>query len=122
MRAVDTNVLVYSEIVSRPHYRKARQALTELTEGDIPVGDSQALYLRVSEGRHPSKENPPACRHDRSSGGPRSDPGIPFTSSSATKLPDRFNLMRNLLLHSGATGNLVHDGHIAALCTENERQ
>ncbi len=36
MRAIDTNVLVYSEIVSSDHHPAARRLLTEFAEGLVP--------------------------------------------------------------------------------------
>ena len=36
MRAVDTNVLVYSEIRSSLYHKIARRVLTELSEGALP--------------------------------------------------------------------------------------
>ena len=118
MRAVDTNVLVYSEIVSSPHHRKARQALTELAEGDIPWAIPwPCIYEFLRVVTHPRIFHPPVAMTVA-----LEDLGQILASPSLLLLREtsrHINLMTNLLLHSGATGNLVHDAHIAALCTEN---
>lgn len=36
MKAVDTNILVYAEIVSSPFHARAREVLVELAEGPAP--------------------------------------------------------------------------------------
>jgi toxin-antitoxin system PIN domain toxin len=118
MQAVDTNLLVYSEIVSSPYHPKARQVLTELCEGDIPWAIPwPCIYEFLRVVTHPRIFHPPV---------PMSvalEDVAQILASPALLLlcetPRHLNLMRKLLQQSGAAGNLVHDAHIAALCTEH---
>ena len=63
MRAVDTNVLIYAEILSSPFHAQAREILDELAEGQIPWAVPWPCvyeFLRVVT--HPRVFDPPVPR------------------------------------------------------------
>ena len=118
MRAVDTNVLVYAEIRSSRHHSTARKLLTELAQGTprwaIPWPCAYE-FLRIVT--HPRVYHPPvplqvALRDLRRI----------LAAPSLTMLhetPGHEEIMATIVQESGATGNLIHDAHIAALCLEH---
>ncbi len=118
MKAVDTNVLVYSEIVSSTHHRKARRLLTELAEGQVPWAIPWPCvyeFLRVVT--HPRVFSPPVplaiALHDLDQ--ILASPTLVLLSET-----ERHSVvMTTVVRESGVTGNLVHDAHIAALCIEH---
>lgn len=118
MQAIDTNVLVYSEIVSSTHHRAARQLLTQLAEGPIPWAIPWPCvyeFLRVVT--HPRVFSPPvplALALD--------DLGQIFMSPTLVLLSETARhpeVMKSVVSESGVTGNLLHDAHIATLCIEH---
>jgi len=118
MRAVDTNVLVYAEITSSPNHGRARDLLRELAEGPEPWAIPWPCvyeFLRVVT--HPRVYHPPA---------PLSlaleDLDVVLASPSLHLLSEtnrHAEIARRLLRQGDASGNLVHDAHIAALCVEH---
>ena len=118
MKAVDTNVLVYSEIVSSSHHRTARRLLTELAEGQVPWAIPWPCvyeFLRVVT--HPRVFSPPVplaiALHDLNQ--ILASPTLVLLSETA----QHGDVMAGVVRESGVTGNLVHDAHIAALCIEH---
>lgn len=118
MKAVDTNVLVYSEIISSSHHRVARRLLTELAEGRTPWAIPWPCvyeFLRVVT--HPRVFSPPVplavALHDLNE--ILSSPTIVLLSETER----HSEVMSVIVEESGVTGNLVHDAHIAALCIEH---
>jgi uncharacterized protein len=118
MRAVDTNVLVYSEIVTSAHHRAARRLLKELAEGAVPWAIPWPCvyeFLRVIT--HPRVFSPPAplsvALHDL--GQILASPSLVLLSATERHA----GIMRKVVHDSGVTGNLIHDAHIAALCIEH---
>jgi len=118
VQAIDTNVLVYSEIVSSTHHRAARRLLTQLAEGPIPWAIPWPCvyeFLRVVT--HPRVFSPPvplALAID--------DLGQIFMSPTLVLLSEtarHAEVMKSVLSESGVTGNLLHDAHIATLCIEH---
>jgi len=118
VQAIDTNVLVYSEIVSSTHHRAARQLLTQLAEGPIPWAIPWPCvyeFLRVVT--HPRVFSPPvplALALD--------DLGQIFMSPTLVLLSETARhpeVMKSVVSESGVTGNLLHDAHIATLCIEH---
>ena len=118
MRAVDTNVLVFAEIESASEHDIARALLRELAEGPSPWAIPwPCIYEFLRVVTHPRVFDPP----------------VPTTHAlaevrqlieSPTLLllgegPRHLETMEQVLEISGATGNLVHDAHIAALCVES---
>jgi toxin-antitoxin system PIN domain toxin len=118
LRAVDTNVLVFSEITSSPHHRVARSLMTELAEGAVPWAipwPCLCEFLRVVT--HPRVFSPPMpmaiALHDLNE---------IFKSPSLILLSEterHFDVLQTMITRSGAAGNLIHDAHVAALCVEH---
>jgi toxin-antitoxin system PIN domain toxin len=118
VQAVDTNVLVYSEIISSSHHRVARRLLTELAEGRTPWAIPWPCvyeFLRVVT--HPRVFSPPVplavALHDLNE--ILASPTIVLLSETER----HSEVMSVIVEESGVTGNLVHDAHIAALCIEH---
>lgn len=118
MKAVDTNILVYAETRNVPQHPRSLQILTELSQGAatwaIPW---PCIYemLRV-------------VTHARAFRGPISvdialrDVKTILSSPSLLLLsetPRHATLLDEIVRQSGATGNLIHDAHIVALCLEH---
>ena len=118
MIALDTNILVYARRQETPHHRKARQLLRELAEGEAPWAIAWPCvyeYLRIVT--HPKVFAPPTKLADAVS-----DLGSLFESPSLGLLgegPAHPSYLRQTVLSGETTGNLVHDGHIAALLVEH---
>jgi len=118
LRAVDTNVLVYAEIISSPHHRIARSLLAELVEGVVPWAIPWPCiyeFLRVIT--HPRVFSPPVplavALHDL-------DEILTSPTLMLLSETDRHSeVMKTVVSSSGVTGNLLHDAHIAALCIEH---
>jgi toxin-antitoxin system PIN domain toxin len=118
VRALDTNVLVCSEITNTPHHRKARDLVRACAEG----GEAWAIpwpciyeFLRVVT--HPRVFHPPVRREVA-----LADLRAVLQSPSLVLLSEttrHAEVMDKVVRASGATGNLIHDAHIAALCLEH---
>lgn len=118
MIAVDTNVLVYAEIVNSPHHRKAREILGQLAQGNLPWAlPWPCVYEFLRVVTHPRVYHPPAPMEVA-----LADLRVILTSPSLVLLsetPRHAEVMESVIAASGATANLVHDAHIAALCLEH---
>jgi uncharacterized protein len=118
MRAVDTNVLVYSEVVTSTHHVVARRVLQALAEGPVTWAIPWPCvyeFLRVVT--HPRVFTPPVpldvALHDL--GQILASPTLVLLSETERHA----EVMDNILRDSAVTGNLIHDAHIAALCIEH---
>lgn len=118
MIAVDTNVLVYAEMRGAPHHARALALLRSLAEGDaawaIPW---PCVYELLRVVTHPRVFRPPMSLDDA-----RADLAQLLASPSLVLLSEtgrHAEILDELLAGSGATGNLIHDAHIAALCREH---
>jgi toxin-antitoxin system PIN domain toxin len=118
VKAVDTNVLVYAEIISSSHHRTARRLLTDLAEGSAPWAIPWPCvyeFLRVVT--HPRVFSPPVpvavALHDVEQ--ILSSPTLVLLSETERHA----EVMSALIGDSAVTGNLIHDAHIAALCVEH---
>jgi len=118
VQAIDTNVLVYSEIVSSTHHRAARRLLTQLAEGPIAWAIPWPCvyeFLRVVT--HSRVFAPPVplevALHDL--GQILASPTLVLLSETERHA----EVMMAVVNESEATGNLLHDAHIAALCLEH---
>jgi toxin-antitoxin system PIN domain toxin len=116
--AIDTNVLVYAEMKASPLHERALALLTSLGEGEeqwaIPW---PCVYEFLRVVTHPRVFRPPMPLDVA-----RSDLRALFASPSLLLLSEtdrHAQILDELLARSGATGNLVHDAHIAALCVEH---
>jgi hypothetical protein len=118
MRALDTNVLVQAEVVTSPFHGIARTLLTQLPEGPAPWAIPWPCvyeFLRVVT--HPRVFHPPMpsaaamrdLRHILAS------PSLVLLGETAR----HGEVMAAVVEASGASGNLVHDAHIASLCLEH---
>jgi hypothetical protein len=118
MKALDTNVLVYAEIVSLPHHRAAKALLKELVEGPAPWAIPWPCvyeFLRVVT--HPRVFHPPVPL-DVALADVNAILGSP-TLLLLSETARHREILDRLLQDAGATGNLIHDAHIAALCLEH---
>lgn len=118
MVAVDTNVLVFAEIRTSQHHQTAKTLLTQLAEGSAPWAIPWPCvyeFLRVIT--HPRVYHPPVPLAAALADLERilAAPAVVLLHET-----DRHaEIMTRLLNESGATGNLIHDAHIAALCIEH---
>jgi toxin-antitoxin system PIN domain toxin len=118
LQAVDTNLLVYAEISSSRHHRRARQLLRELAEGVAPWAIPWPCvyeFLRIVT--HPRVYHPPVPVRIAVA-------DVKAILDSPTLLllsetPRHFEVMEAVIRQSGVSGNLIHDAHIAALCVEH---
>ena len=118
MTAVDTNVLVYAEITSSPHHETARAVLRALAEGRAPWAIPWPCvyeFLRVVT--HPRVYHPPvpAARALADLQAILSSPSLVLLSETSRHA----DMCLTVVHASGASGNLMHDAHIAALCLEH---
>jgi toxin-antitoxin system PIN domain toxin len=118
VQAVDTNVLVYAEMAASVHHVSARRVLSDLAEGPRPWAIPWPCvyeFLRIVT--HPRVFHPPAplrvALADLRS--ILAAPTLVLLSETAR----HGEVMAGVLEGSSATGNLVHDAHIAALCLEH---
>lgn len=117
MTAVDTNILVYAHVETMPQHQAARARLVALAEGDplwgIPLF-CLGEFLRVVT--HPRLFNPPytvdvACLAlDRL----LESPSVRILYPGARYWP----LLAEALREADASGNLVFDAQIVAVCRE----
>jgi uncharacterized protein len=118
MQAIDTNVLVYAEIVSSTYHRTAREVVRFLAEGPVPWAIPwPCLYEFLRVVTHPRIYHPP----------------VPIAIALAdirailacptllvlSETPHHVEILDTVVSRSGVTGNLIHDAHIAALCFEH---
>jgi toxin-antitoxin system PIN domain toxin len=116
--AVDTNILVYAHREELPPHAAARARLTALAEGDAPwaipvfcLGE----FLRVVT--HPRLFDPPhtideACR--------ALDRLLESPSLRILNPGERFwAMLTQAVREADATGNLVFDAQLAAVCRES---
>jgi hypothetical protein len=118
VRAIDTNVLVYSEVVSSAHHRAARELLVKLAEGAVPWAlPWPCVYEFLRVVTHPRVFAPPVPADVA-----MSDLAQILASPSLVLLSETERhpeILRDMMKASRVTGNLVHDAHIAALCVEH---
>jgi toxin-antitoxin system PIN domain toxin len=118
LRAVDTNVLVYAEIISSAHHRRALGLLTELAGDPRPWAIPwPCIYEFLRVVTHPRVFHPPAPMERA-----LSDLGQILGSPSLRLLsetPRHAEIMGRVLVGGNVSGNLTHDAHIAALCLEH---
>ena len=118
MNAIDTNVLVYARREESPKHSRAVELLHGLAEGELPWGIPVFCigeFLRVVT--HRQIFNPPTSIDDAS----RAIDALLDSPSVRLLLPGEryWPLLGRLIRQSQATGNLVFDAQIAALCIES---
>ncbi|HEU4385390.1 MAG TPA: TA system VapC family ribonuclease toxin [Anaeromyxobacteraceae bacterium] len=118
MIAVDTNVLVYARREEAPFHAQARRLLTELAEGDSPWAlPWPCVYEFLRVVTHPRVFQPPTDLEVA-----LEDLASLFESPSLALLgegPGHPSHLTRAVGAGRATGNLVHDAHIAALLVEH---
>lgn len=118
MIAVDTNILIYAHRAEFPEHASARKLLAGLAEGAelwaLPVF-CLGEFLRVVT--HPAILKPPSdlSAAKRSLEALLDSPSVRILSPG-----DRFpQMLLHTVADAKATGNLVFDAQIVALCREN---
>ena len=118
MIAVDTNVLVYAHREELPLHEVALVALRSLAEGSQPwalpifcVGE----FLRVVTHRRLFDPPTPMSEALEVIEALLESPVVRLLGPAEQYMP----LLARMLRESGATGNLVFDAQIAALCVEH---
>ena len=118
MQAIDTNILIYADVVSSQHHGAAHKILKSLAEGSLPWAIPWPCvyeFLRVVT--HPRVFHPPVpldiALKDLQQ--VLASPSLLLLAETARHA----SLFDQTLRQAGATGNLVHDAHIAALCLEH---
>ena len=118
MRAVDTNVLIYAEIIGSVHHQQALEVLEQLARGSAPWAlPWPCVYEFLRVVTHPRVYHPPVPLAVA-----LADLRVILTSPSLVVLsetPRHSEVMAATVRASGATGNFLHDAHIAALCVEH---
>ena len=118
MIALDTNILVYARREETSHHARAKEMLKDLAEGDQPWAlPWPCIYEFVRVVTHPRVFDPPTDLESV-----LGDLDTLLQSPSLTLLREgpRHSVFMQRLLRSGqASGNLVHDAHIAALVAEH---
>lgn len=118
MQAVDTNILVFAEIRSSPQHATASALLMRLAEGPTPWAIPWPCiyeFLRVIT--HPRVYHPPVPLSTALEDLHRilASPMLVLLRET----DDHAEIMTRLMTESGATGNMIHDAHIVALCLEH---
>ena len=118
MKAIDTNILVYAEMTSSTCHTQARGLLTSLAEGEEPWAIPwPCIYELLRVITHPKVFHPPMALE------PALDDIESILASPSLLLLSETErhpaIMSRILKQSRATGNIIHDAHIAALCIEH---
>ena len=118
MIALDTNILVYARREELPHHNKALEILTDLAAGSKPWALPWPCiyeYLRVVT--HPRVFHPPTdidtALEDLES--LLNSPVLVLLGEGSSHRAH----MQRVIKSGNASGNLVHDAHIAALLLEH---
>ena len=118
MRALDTNILIYAEDRASPRRETALDLLQSLANGPAPWAIPWPCiyeFLRVAT-------HPRALRSPLPMSIAQSDLRAITASPSLLLLTEterHLDVLEQVLRGSGATGSLLHDAHIAALCIEH---
>ena len=118
MQAVDTNVLIFAEIKNSDHHDRAHEVLSGLSSGSVPWAIPWPCiyeFLRVVTHSRIFHPPVPLARATADLRRILESPSLVLLSET-----DRHTeILMQILEASGATGNLIHDAHIAALCLEH---
>jgi uncharacterized protein len=118
MQAVDTNILIHAEVASSQQHDPALKVLKGLAEGALPWAIPwPCIYEFLRVVTHPRVFHPPvplkiALEDLRKL---LASPSLFLLAET----PRHLSVMDQVVSQSGATGNLVHDAHIVALCLEH---
>lgn len=118
MRAIDTNVLIFAEIKSSPQHGRALHILRECSEGAVAWAIPwPCIYEFLRVVTHARVYHPPVPFDVA-----LADIRAILSSPSLVMLAEterHADVMEEIVRASAATGNLIHDAHIAALCLEH---
>jgi len=118
MQAIDTNLLIHAEVDSSKHHDLALRILQDLADGAQPWAIPWPCvyeFLRVVT--HPRVFHPPVPLNIA-----LEDLQQLLASPSLFLLAEtgrHASLLDQVVRQAGATGNLIHDAHIVALCLEH---
>ena len=118
MIAVDTNILIYAARQESPYHRQAVKLVTSLAERSnawaIPW---PCAYEFVRVVTHAKVFSPASTAEEAlaSIEQLRESPSLTMLGDG----PGHLRYMLRAIRESAATGNLIHDAHIAALCLEH---
>lgn len=118
MIAVDTNVLVYAHRLETEHHGVAARVLAELAEGQTHWAIAwPCLYEFLRIITHPRVFDPPLSARDavESVESILDSPSLVMLGEG----PTHRSQLRRAVIDGGASGNLMHDAHIAALLSEH---
>ena len=118
MQAIDTNILIYAEVESSPRHGPALKLLQGLAEGALPWAIPWPCvyeFLRVVT--HPRVFHPPVPLDTALKDLQQllASPSVVLLAETARHAA----ILDQTLRQAAATGNLIHDAHIAALCLEH---
>lgn len=118
MQAIDTNILIYAEVESSRHHAPALGILKTLAEGTVPWAIPwPCIYEFLRVATHPRVFHPPvpleiALEDLRQV---LASPTLVLLAETARHAP----VLDQTIRQADATGNLIHDAHIVALCLEH---
>lgn len=118
MQAIDTNILIYAEVESSKRHGPALELLKRLAEGTLPWAIPwPCIYEFLRVVTHPRIFHPPVPLEIA-----LEDLRQVLASPSLALLTETVrhrSLLEQTIRQAAATGNLIHDAHIAALCLEH---
>jgi hypothetical protein len=118
MQAIDTNILIHAEVESSQRHGAALKILQGLAEGALPWAIPwPCIYEFLRVVTHPRVFHPPVPLDIA-----LEDLEHVLDSPSLFLLAEtgrHASVLDQILRQAGATGNLIHDAHIAALCLEH---
>jgi len=118
MQAIDTNILIHAEVQSSQHHASALKILQGLAEGALPWAIPwPCIYEFLPVVTHPRVFHPPVPLNIA-----LEDLQQLLASPSLFLLAETGQhaaLLDQVLRQAGATGNLIYDAHIVALCLEH---
>jgi len=118
MQAIDTNILIYAEVDSSRHHAPALKILQGLANGVLPWAIPwPCIYEFLRVVTHPRVFHPPVPLDIALEDLQRllASPSVFLLAETARHA----SLLDQVLRQAGASGNLIHDAHIAALCLEH---
>src|SRR5215472_10888801 len=118
MQAIDTNILIHAEVESSKHHEPALEVLRTLAEGTLPWAIPwPCIYEFLRVVTHPRVFHPPVPLEIV-----LTDLQRVLASPSLILLAETRrhpSVLDQTIRQAAATGNLMHDAHIAALCFEH---
>ncbi len=118
MIALDTNILVYARRAEAPHHAEARALVARLAEGAEPWAlPWPCVYEFLRVVTHPRVFEPPTptARALEDLASLLASPSLVLLGEG----PRHADHLREAIESGAASGNLVHDAHIAALAREH---